>query len=441
MSGSTADVRWRNLPIKTGDLVPMATVILDEVDRSAVVRRLATVAAAAEGDETAGQVDRIVELVVAREALMTSVVDDQIAFPHAVASDLGRSVVVVGLSLQEIRWDPTHPAVRVVALFVGDEELHLATMATMATLLRNGENRMALEGITSAAELDTAVSAALERTLPGESSAGDLTTEVVAAAVSLAGKLPGAVPAIVAGVFPKSTIPPSLTSTFRGFILGRPPGFSPDHLRIVTAVAADHADERSLERDVAHAALQGDFEGVQTLVVISGEAGSGRLSTMRVITLAEDAPGISVPGLDHVVTRRVERLAREIAREGREGKPVGCFFVVADPEEISGLTHQLIVNPFLGYPREERNVLDPSLEETIKEFSKIDGAFVIARDGTIESAGTYIAVNPQELTHRPGEGTRHASARAVTTVTEAIAVVVSESTGRVSIYARGNLVG
>jgi diadenylate cyclase len=148
-----------------------------------------------------------------------------------------------------------------------------------------------------------------------------------------------------------------------------------------------------------------------------------------------------VPGLDHVVTRRVERLAREIAREGREGKPVGCFFVVADPDEITGLTHQLIVNPFLGYPREERNVLDPSLEETIKEFSKIDGAFVIARDGTVESAGTYIAVNPQQLAHRPGEGTRHASARAVTSVSEAIAVVVSESTGRVSIYARGNLVG
>jgi diadenylate cyclase len=439
MSRAAEDVRWRNLPIKTGDLIPMAMVILNETDRLAVVRRLATIAA--EGSDDSVPVDRIVELVVAREALMTSVVDDQIAFPHAVAHDLGRSVVIVGLSQHDIAWDPTHPAVRVVALFVGDEELHLETMATMATLLRTAENRAALAGITSSAELDAAVSAALERTLPGEASAGDLTTEVVAAAVSLAGKLPGAIPAIVAGVFPRSEIPETLTAAFRGFILGRPPGFSPDHLRIVEAVASDHIDDRSLDRDVAHAAMEGDFEGVQTLVVVSGEAGSGRLSTIRVMTLADDAPGISVPGLDHVVTRRVERLAREIAREGREGKPVGCFFVVADPDEITGLTHQLIVNPFLGYPREERNVLDPSLEETIKEFSKIDGAFVIARDGTVESAGTYIAVNPQQLAHRPGEGTRHASARAVTSVSEAIAVVVSESTGRVSIYARGNLVG
>jgi hypothetical protein len=59
----------------------------------------------------------------------------------------------------------------------------------------------------------------------------------------------------------------------------------------VEAVASDHIDDRSLDRDVAHAAMEGDFEGVQTLVVVSGEAGSGRLSTIRVMTLADDARG------------------------------------------------------------------------------------------------------------------------------------------------------
>ena len=77
------------------------------------------------------------------------------------------------------------------------------------------------------------------------------------------------------------------------------------------------------------------------------------------------------------------------------------------------------------------------MEETIKEFSKIDGAFVVRPDGTVASAGTYIAVSPDHLDHHLGEGTRHATARAITGVTETVAITVSESTGRVSVYVNG----
>ena len=69
-------------------------------------------------------------------------------------------------------------------------------------------------------------------------------------------------------------------------------------------------------------------------------------------------------------------------------------------------SHQLVINPFHGYPEAERNVLDPRLEETIKEFSAIDGAFIIRGDGVILSAGRYLA--PQGKLDEPlPAGSRH----------------------------------
>ena len=53
------------------------------------------------------------------------------------------------------------------------------------------------------------------------------------------------------------------------------------------------------------------------------------------------------------------------------------------------LSRQLVMNPFHGYPEEDRNILDPNLRETIREFSAIDGAFVIRDDGVVMAAGRH----------------------------------------------------
>ena len=71
-------------------------------------------------------------------------------------------------------------------------------------------------------------------------------------------------------------------------------------------------------------------------------------------------------------------LAIELANQGREGKPVGTIFVLGDEERVMQLSRQMIINPFKGYEEDERNLLNPSLKDTIKEFSALDGAFVIS---------------------------------------------------------------
>jgi DNA integrity scanning protein DisA with diadenylate cyclase activity len=133
-------------------------------------------------------------------------------------------------------------------------------------------------------------------------------------------------------------------------------------------------------------------------------------------------------------------LAGELGAEGREGRPVGTLFVLGDSDHVLDQSRQLVINPFFGYPEAERNVLDPHLEETIKEFSAIDGAFVVRGDGVILSAGRYLspAAKPEEPLSQ-GLGTRHEAAASITVTTDALALCISQSTGTVSIYRRGRL--
>jgi DNA integrity scanning protein DisA with diadenylate cyclase activity len=147
------------------------------------------------------------------------------------------------------------------------------------------------------------------------------------------------------------------------------------------------------------------------------------------------------PDVTHTVFERVLTLASELGVEGREGRPVGTLFVVGDSDRVLALSHQLVINPFHGYPETERNILDPKLEETIKEFSAIDGAFVIRGDGVILAAGRYLAARgklDQSLPH--GLGTRHEAAASITGNSEAVALCISQSTGTVSVFKAGRLI-
>jgi diadenylate cyclase len=137
------------------------------------------------------------------------------------------------------------------------------------------------------------------------------------------------------------------------------------------------------------------------------------------------------------VLERVLILASELGSEGREGKPVGTIFVVGDPEELAPYCQQLVINPFRGYPAEERNILDPTLRETIKEFSGIDGAFIIQGDGVIHSAGTYLQPGEMEVKLPGGYGTRHRAACAITLAADCMSVAVSASTGQVMLFTKG----
>jgi diadenylate cyclase len=184
------------------------------------------------------------------------------------------------------------------------------------------------------------------------------------------------------------------------------------------------------------------------VLCLTGIDGSGVLDTIIVLDMGSEIEMFANTAADPLPTdltpavfERMLTLASELGLEGREGRPVGTLFVVGDCEKVLEQSHQLVMNPFHGYPENERNVLDPRLEETIKEFSAIDGAFIIRGDGVVLSAGRYLG--PRARLEEPlpqGLGTRHEAAACITVSTDAIALCVSQSTGTISIFRRGRLV-
>src|SRR5262249_33498187 len=126
--------------------------------------------------------------------------------------------------------------------------------------------------------------------------------------------------------------------------------------------------------------------------------------------------------------------------EGREGRPVGTLFVVGDSQRVLEQSRSLVLNPFQGHPEAQRNILDPVVEETIKEFSALDGAFVVREDGVVLSAGTQLLPSVAHSQLPGGLGTRHAAAAGITASTNALAVCVSQSTGAVAVFRAGRLV-
>lgn len=149
------------------------------------------------------------------------------------------------------------------------------------------------------------------------------------------------------------------------------------------------------------------------------------------------------PGLgEHIkraVFHRVLTLALELGQYGREGRRVGTLFVVGSHRKVLEHADQLILNPFKGYPESDRSILDDRMAETIREYSSLDGAFVIRGTGVVETAGTHLKAGVAEGLP-PGLGARHAAAAGITAVTRSIAITVSESGGVVRVWRAGRIV-
>lgn len=140
------------------------------------------------------------------------------------------------------------------------------------------------------------------------------------------------------------------------------------------------------------------------------------------------------------VFETVLKLALEISTEGKEGrKPVGTIFVLGRHEDVLKFSHPMVINPFQGYQEEERNILDQRLKETVKEFSSIDGAFILREDGVILAAGRHLDASGEHIEIPLGLGSRHRAAAGITNLTDALAIVVSEETGGVRIFHHGKI--
>ncbi len=80
------------------------------------------------------------------------------------------------------------------------------------------------------------------------------------------------------------------------------------------------------------------------------------------------------------------------------------------------------------------------MDQNIKEYSAMDGAFLIKGNGVIVSAGTYLRPGVAGDDLPQGLGARHAAAAGITASTKSIAITVSQSTGAVRIWRGGKLI-
>jgi DNA integrity scanning protein DisA with diadenylate cyclase activity len=133
-------------------------------------------------------------------------------------------------------------------------------------------------------------------------------------------------------------------------------------------------------------------------------------------------------------------LAVEIAREGREGRRIGTLFTLGDEQAVLSKSRSLILDPLSGHPESSRRIDNPNLRGTLKELAQLDGAFVVSRDGIVLSACRYLDALASEVDVPMGLGSRHIAAANISAVTEAVAIVVSESSV-VRLFCHGKLVG
>jgi hypothetical protein len=184
------------------------------------------------------------------------------------------------------------------------------------------------------------------------------------------------------------------------------------------------------------------------VICLSGADRSQALDTLSVLDLGGEPELLTLfdsksfsSDLAPEVFERVLTLATQLAVEGREGRPVGALFVLGDSERVLRQSRSLVLNPFQGHPESGRNVLDPALEETLKEFSALDGAFIVRGDGVVLTAGSHLMPSAAASTRlASGLGTRHGAAAGITASTDAVAICISQSTGTVSVYKSGHLV-
>ena len=193
--------------------------------------------------------------------------------------------------------------------------------------------------------------------------------------------------------------------------------------------------------------MRGNIRPTDRVCCLGGVDGSDKLDSLIVIEAAQEFPSIMMTHADalvpaHVRPEVLERaiaIATELATEGREGKPVGTIMVIGDLEKITPHIEQLVLNPFSGYRAEDRNILNPFVEETIKEWALIDGAFVVDGEGRVHSAGSRLTAVDSQLSLQGGLGTRHAAAAAISSVADCAALCVSSS-GQVTLFRHGEAI-
>jgi DNA integrity scanning protein DisA with diadenylate cyclase activity/mannitol/fructose-specific phosphotransferase system IIA component (Ntr-type) len=395
-------------------------------------------------------VERIYQGIQERESAVNTYVGEGVAIPHA------RVDAVDGLSMAIARNHDGFPygvetdqPVRIVVLVVGHESLHdehVRVLGAVAAVLKDAEVRQRILEAPDADAILRILDARKEKV--ARRKARPLSQLLVSHARRIGREM--GVTAIIISTESREDLA----------VLKRLPG----RAAFIVATSSRRIFEEAeklvrrvvrlpgvpLRRDarIRLAALmaltQGMIQRGDVVALLSGD-GAGGLDSMTVLEVGREfgrfvtASGEMAPGVAPGVLERIITLAADLSREGREGRPIGTIFVVGDPEKLAPFCAQMVMNPFRGYPEEERNILDPTLAETIKEFAAIDGAFIVRGDGVVASAGTYLKVSA-DANLPGGYGSRHRVACAITDAADCVAAALSQSTGEVTVFKNGAVV-
>jgi diadenylate cyclase len=397
---------------------------------------------------------RVIQAVLEREHMVSSWLAPGVAIPHARLPGLVDFILAIGISSSGIAGETGDKRpVRLFIMILGREEepdRHVRLLAQVARMLKQSSLQKHIAGALSAKDVLAHVMAA-ENALKANAPATESSRLILDHAVSLADEAGARAILLHADIIPDIT--------FLDAALQR--GLE-DRLILVTSGRSDLQErtegafrsirvpfpsmnrQNQIEIALIFALSKGLLNREDAVVVITGTPQSGMLDTLSLIHIHREFPTVlpaedmsPLGDLDPLVLEKILQTAVELSVEGREGKPVGTAFIVGDYERVVPHCHQLVINPFKGYRDDEKNILDPNLDETVKEFSLLDGAFVIRGDGVIMSAGVFLRTRDVVENLPSGLGARHAAAAAITLCTRAVAVVVSQSTGTVSLFSGG----
>ena len=389
-----------------------------------------------------------------RESTMTTYLGLGVAMPHVRVKMGRRYILAVGRSHYGIRYDGAmeNEPVRLVLMLIADEKArdYLQVLAALARLLKEQDF---VDSLVQAPDLDTLH----DRLFAGF---GGIAAKPVPAAQSRVNRVvlreaekiargSACTALMVFGdTFSGGFESPKWKTSLKTILVTRSLTEAEDHPARFGETIQVRSFSNQRMAQLRSAVLVGLTRGLiifsDRICCVGGMAGSNQFDTIVVVDVEKEFQTLLTGHADLLpadvkpeVLERVIAVATELAVEGREGRPVGCLFVVGDSEKVEKLTKPLVLNPFYGYKEEDRNILNPFMDETIKEFSSIDGAFVIRGDGVVESAGSLIQAADYNHTLPSGLGSRHAAAAAISVAADCIALVVSSSSGQVTLFRRG----
>lgn len=392
----------------------------------------------------------VLDEVLEREESFSTQLAPRVAIPHARVDALDTPLIAVGRSRKGIRWNGgDEEPVHLVILILGTGKVHLQVLSSIAIRLSNPQLYRELLAAKDSRRVYTLLTAPYPLAATPRPVLRDYSTTCFGHALNMAREMGITTVILHADAVGDITfLDHARLAGLTLMVVTRDLSRYPECAAVDRFLSVPFRGlNRSSQMDVAFLFLvsQGILARGERIISICGLPESGMLDTIMVTNLTEEYHHFFPDGDEHAppadiepqVLSRVLQVASSLADEGREGKPVGTMFILGDYDRVKGYCRQMIINPFRGYKEDDLNILDPALEETVKEFSRIDGAFVLRGDGVMVSVGTYIRSDARidELT--PGLGARHAAAALLSKQTGALAIVLSESTRKVSLYRRG----